>query len=56
MEIASRLKKRLIVLFKAHCKTRLATTSGDVLAAGNASDGKGVTIVGSTQVERVGCD
>lgn len=41
---------------KAHCKTRLATTSGDVLAAGNTNDGKGVTVMGSTQVERVGCD
>ena len=41
---------------KAHCKSRLATTSGDVMGAGNASDGKGVTVMGSTQVERVGCD
>lgn len=41
---------------KAHCKAHLATTSGDVLATGNASDDKGVTVMGSTQVERVGCD
>lgn len=41
---------------KAHCKSHLATTSGDVLAAGNATDDKGVTVMGSTQVERVGCD
>jgi hypothetical protein len=41
---------------KAHCKTHLATTSGDVLAVSNTSDDKGVTVMGSTQVERVGCD
>ena len=41
---------------KAHCKSHLATTAGDVLAAGSATDGKGVTVMGSTQVERVGCD
>lgn len=41
---------------KAHCKTHLATTSGDLLAAENASDVKGVTVMGSTQVERVGCN
>lgn len=41
---------------KAHCKSHLATTSGDVLAVGNASDDKGVTVMGSTQVKRVGCD
>lgn len=41
---------------KAHCKSHLATTSGDLLAAENASDVKGVTVMGSTQVERVGCD
>jgi len=41
---------------KAHCKSHLATTSGNVLADGNASNGKGVTVMGSTQVERVGCD
>ena len=41
---------------KAHCKTHLATTSGDLMAAENASEGKGVTVMGSTQVERVGCN
>lgn len=41
---------------KAHCKSQLATTSGDVLAPGNASFDKGVTVMGSTQVERIGCD
>lgn len=41
---------------KAHCKSHLATTAGDVLAGTNAADGKGVTVLGTTQVERVGCD
>jgi hypothetical protein len=41
---------------KAHCKAHLATTAGDVLAGANAADGKGVTVLGTTQVERVGCD
>jgi len=41
---------------KAHCKAHLATTAGDVLAGTNTSNGKGVTVLGSTQVERVGCD
>jgi hypothetical protein len=33
---------------KAHCKSHLATTSGDVLAVGNASDDKDVAVMGST--------
>ena len=41
---------------KAHCKAHLATTAGDVLAGADAADGKGVTVLGKTQVERVGCD
>lgn len=41
---------------KAHCKSHLATTSGEVMAAEKATEGKGVTVMGSTQVERVGCD
>ncbi|WP_156949890.1 hypothetical protein [Simplicispira psychrophila] len=41
---------------KAHCKSHLATTSGDVLEVGNGEGDKGVTVMGSTQVERVGCD
>ena len=40
----------------AHCKSHLATTSGDLLTVGNAAGDKGVTVMGSTQVERVGCD
>jgi hypothetical protein len=41
---------------RAHCKAHLATTSGDVLASSNGADGKGVSVLGSTVVERVGCD
>jgi hypothetical protein len=41
---------------KAHCKSHLATTSGQVQSAASTSEGKGVTVMGSTQVERVGCD
>jgi hypothetical protein len=41
---------------KAHCKAHLATTAGDVLADANAANGKGVTVLGTTRVERVGCD
>lgn len=41
---------------KAHCKSHLATATGDVLAIGNTTDDKGVTVMGSTQVQRVGCD
>lgn len=41
---------------KAHCKAHLATTAGDVLAAGKDSGEKAITVMGSTQVERVGCE
>lgn len=41
---------------KAHCKAHLATTSGEVMGTAKDSEGKGVTVLGSTQVERVGCD
>lgn len=41
---------------KAHCSSHLATTSGDVLASTNTAAGKEVTVMGSTKVERVGCD
>jgi hypothetical protein len=41
---------------EAHCKSHLATTSGDVMTAGNTADDNGVTVMGSTQVERVGCN
>lgn len=41
---------------KAHCKSHLATTSGDVLEVGNGEGDKGITVMGSTKVERVGCD
>jgi hypothetical protein len=41
---------------KAHCKTHLATTSGDVLGKDHGSEDKNVTVLGSSQVERVGCN
>lgn len=41
---------------KAHCKAHLATSSGDVTVMGNNSESKSVTVMGSTQVERVGCE
>ena len=41
---------------KAACKAHLATTAGDVMEASDSSEGKGVTVMGTTQVERVGCD
>lgn len=41
---------------KAHCKAHLATTSGEVMGTTKDGDGKGVTVLGSTQVERIGCD
>lgn len=41
---------------KAHCKSHLATTSGEVMGTTKEGDGKGVTVLGSTQVERIGCD
>lgn len=44
------------VTIKAHCKAHLATTGGEVLGAAKDADGKGVTVMGSTQVERIGCD
>jgi hypothetical protein len=40
---------------KAHCKAHLATTAGEVVSSSDDSK-KGVTVLGSTQVERVGCD
>lgn len=41
---------------KAHCKSHLATTSGEVMGTAKDNEGKGVSVLGSTQVERVGCD
>lgn len=41
---------------KAHCKSHLATTSGELFAADRESEAKGVTVMGSTQVERAGCN
>ncbi len=41
---------------KAHCKAHLATTAGDVTVMGKNSDDKAITVMGSTMVERVGCE
>jgi hypothetical protein len=41
---------------KAHCKAHLATTSGNVLGSNNGADGKGISVLGSIVVERVGCE
>ncbi|MFO1263501.1 MAG: hypothetical protein U1E84_09230 [Rhodoferax sp.] len=41
---------------QAHCKAHLATTSGEVMGTAKDAEGKGVTVLGSTQVERIGCD
>lgn len=44
---------------RAHCKAHLASSSeggSGTTVMGNNKDQKGVTVMGSTQVERVGCD
>ncbi len=44
---------------RAHCKAHLATASeggSGTTVMGNNQDQKGVTVMGSTQVERVGCN
>ena len=41
---------------QAHCKAHLATTSGDIMGTAKDAEGKGVSVLGSIQVERVGCD
>ncbi len=41
---------------KAHCKAHLATTASDVTVIGKNSDDKAITVMGSTKVERVGCE
>ncbi len=47
------------VTIKAHCKAKLASSSSDgasTTVMGENKDGQGVTVMGSTQVERVGCN
>ncbi len=44
---------------RAHCKAHLASSSeggSGTTVMGNNKDQKGVTVMGSTQVERVGCE
>lgn len=44
---------------RAHCKAQLASSSeggSGTTVMGNNKDQKGVTVMGSTQVERVGCE
>src|SRR5450759_3176713 len=41
---------------RAHCKTHLASASDATTWMGNNADNKGVTVMGSTTVERVDCN
>ena len=41
---------------RAHCKAHLASTSDETTVMGNNSENKGVTVMGSTNVERVDCN
>ena len=40
---------------KLHCRARLASSSGGATVMSADNDAKGVTVMGSIQVERVGC-
>ncbi len=41
---------------KLHCKAKIAmATDGTTTVLGNNTEEKGITVMGSTQVERVGC-
>lgn len=41
---------------RMHCKSHLAFTSDGATVLGNSSEQKGVTVMGSTKVERIGCN
>ena len=41
---------------RAHCKTHLASASDATTVMGNNSENKGVTVMGSTTIERVDCN
>jgi hypothetical protein len=41
---------------KAHCKAHLASASDGVTVLGSNSDNKSVTVLGSTQIQLVGCE
>lgn len=44
------------MVIQAHCKAHIASSSGDTTVLGNNNTNKGVTVMGSTQIETVGCD
>jgi hypothetical protein len=44
------------VNIRAHCKAHLASTSDGTTVMGNNSENKGVTVMGSTNVERIDCN
>ena len=44
------------VKIRAHCKAHLASTSDGATVIGSNTDNKGVTVMGSTSVERVDCN
>jgi len=44
------------VNIRAHCKAHLASTSDGATVMGSNSENKGVTVMGSTHVERVDCN
>jgi hypothetical protein len=41
---------------KVHCKAHLASATEGVTVLGSNSDNKSITVMGSTQIERVGCN
>jgi len=44
------------VQIRAHCKAHLASTSGAATVMGSDPEGKSVTVMGSTTIERVNCN
>jgi hypothetical protein len=40
---------------RAHCKAKIAAAHENVSVASNNEEGKAITVLGSTRVERVGC-
>lgn len=54
------LKKTVNVMggmnIRAHCKAHLASASDGTTVMGNSNESKGVTVMGSTHVERVDCN
>jgi len=41
---------------RAHCKAHLASSKDGATVMGNSAENKGVTVMGSTNVERVDCN